>query len=62
MPNKYDLLMAEIARRGLKIEHYPCAVRVFGRGVDVRATRLALIDFADLRPPRTSEYRLRAGR
>ena len=49
---KKDRILAEIQRRGLRLEEYPRSVRVIGSGVDIRATRLTFLNLDDLKPVR----------
>ncbi len=47
---KHERILAEIARRGLKVEHRSKCIRVYGQGIEVLAVRLEEISKADLRP------------
>lgn len=50
LTSKEKQILAEIRRRGLRLEEYPHCVRVRGRGVDLTASKLHYIDLDNLAP------------
>lgn len=55
-PTRRERLIAQIQKRGLRLEQYPLHVRVVGPGVDLLAVKLELINVADLHPHTSIRY------
>lgn len=55
-PGRRERILAQIQRRGLRLEQYPRHVRVVGPGVDVLAAAVELIQVADLDPQSSIIY------